>query len=351
MEKTSTAQQTFSAWRADDTLCSDAGASSTMLAGPNGDHAMHPIVVASGEVPPAYLEPGLELLLRGGSALDAVELVARAVERDPTFRSVGLGGLPNIRGEVELDALIMDGETLEAGAVAGIRHFVHAISIARAVLTDLPHVLLIGEGAEQFAREYGFEEERLLTDESARRHRNKLVELDGKLEGKPDTAGRLAALVAESMKTHRDGDTMNTIALDGDGRLAVAVTTSGLAWKYPGRVGDSPVPGAGAYADNRYGACAATGLGELVLRSGTSLRAILYHAGGMDAAAAGRAALGETAALSGAAGAKVRLLFVTPGGDVRGFATWPGAEIIVAGAGAPSPRRLPCEVVDPPITP
>ena len=310
---------------------------------------MVPLVVANGEVPPEYLRPGLSALTGEEGPLNAVEEIARLVEADPGYTSVGVGGRPGLTGEVELDAMIMRGDSLRAGAVAGIRRFAHPVSIARAVLSHLPHVLLIAEGAERFAREHGFQEASLLTAESRRRYGEILTELR---VAEADVGGGrpLTDLVQTVMRRHCDGDTMNAIACDQDGRLAVAVSTSGLAWKHPGRVGDSPVPGAGGYADDRFGAAAATGVGELVLRSGTSLRAVLYRASGMPPLRAVQRALADLRALPGCGAARVRLIFVTPDGEVCGAATWKGATLLVLRAGEAQPTRIACQEVEGPVT-
>ena len=203
----------------------------------------------------------------GGSALDAVEVGIRSVEDDPKDTTVGYGGLPNLMGEVELDASIMDGATLMAGAVAGIRHFKNPISIARRVMEQTPHVMLVGRGADLFAEIQGFEKCDLLTPES-------------KAEYEEMRAGRIKARLAAYEKVHSNvlgwyrkyvesaekWGTVKVIALDRNGNLAVGVSTSGLALKLPGRTGDSPIIGAGNYADNRAGAAASTGRGELAMR-------------------------------------------------------------------------------------
>ena len=308
---------------------------------------MLPLIVANGEVPGEYLTAGLQTLAAGGGVLDAVEEVARLVELDTNEDSVGVGGLPNVLGDVELDAMIMDGGTRRVGAVAGVRKFANPISIARAVMTRLPHVMLVGAGADRFARECGFAEATLLTSDSRAQHRALLEKLGAQDLGDEADAA-LAPVVNEALKRRAEGDTMNALACDADGHMAVAVSTSGLGWKYPGRAGDSPVPGAGGYADDRYGAAAATGMGELVLRSGTTLRAVLYHETGMTPHDAARRALGEVCALPGYDAASVRLIYVTPSGEVCGFATYPGAQVKLLRAGDSAPTALDCELVTPP---
>jgi beta-aspartyl-peptidase (threonine type) len=218
---------------------------------------------------------GRDLLGNGASALDVVEAVVREVEGNPDDHTVGYGGYPNIVGDVELDAAVMDGTTRAAGAVAGITRHRHPVTIARAVMERLPHVLLVGEGAERFAREVGLPDEDLLTEpaESAWRR--------GVESYRVDTGGDLAAGVRTLVldPEHVTG-TVNVLAIDEQGRLATAVSTSGWAWKYPGRVGDTGVVGAGSYADGRYGAATCTGWGELAIRCGAARWAVQSMAAG-----------------------------------------------------------------------
>ena len=223
---------------------------------------------------------GMKILRAGGSALDAVEATIRAVESNPNDHSVGYSGLPNILGEVELDASIMDGRTLEAGSVCAVQNYEHVISLARAVMDRLPHVLLAGPGAERFARELGFETRDLLTPEA------KAI-FEGKADSKSPRYEKLRELVlraaqaADKASEERHG-TVNVIALDRSGNIASGVSTSGWAWKYPGRVGDSPIIGAGNYCDNRYGAVACTGYGEMAQRCNTAHSVVLYLKMGMN---------------------------------------------------------------------
>ena len=220
-----------------------------------------------------------DILQSGGSALDAVEAAARIVEDNPDDRSVGYSGYPNLLGEVELDASIMDGTTLRAGAVGALKGYRHPISVARRVMDELPHVMLAGEGAARFAAEIGMSPEDLLTAEAAHAWREGIA---GRLpEAFRDAQGEIMADLL-SRATHlatdpeRVAGTVNFIAQDRAGRIASAVSTSGWAWKYPGRLGDSPIIGAGNYADDRYGAAACTGWGELAIRAGTARSVVLY---------------------------------------------------------------------------
>ena len=241
------------------------------------------IVVASANGRVGIVE-AMEVLRRGGSALDAVEAGTRLVEDNLEDHSVGRAGLPNLLGEVELDASIMDGRTLATGAVAAIKGYPNPISIARRVMTDLPHVLLAGEGAARFAAESGIETAELLTDETRRIWQERL---DGKLPSNVTPGDRLyyekmrewARLATDPEKV---AGTVNFIARDRNGDIASAVSTSGWAWKYPGRVGDSPIIGAGNYCDNRYGGACCTGRGEMAIRAATARSVVLYMKLGMS---------------------------------------------------------------------
>jgi beta-aspartyl-peptidase (threonine type) len=234
------------------------------------------------------------VLRAGGTALDAVEAGVRLVESNPDDHSVGYSGYPNLLGEVELDASIMDGATLAAGAVGALKGYEHAISVARKVMEELPHCFLVGEGAARFARELGFEGKDLLTDEAMRVYeqilQDKVPEVYGQRAKYLDSIRRFVKIAADPEKPN---ETVNFIARDGQGNIACAVSTSGWAWKYPGRLGDSPVIGAGNYADNRYGAAACTGRGEMAIRCGTARSIVLYMKMGLSLEAAGREAFAD----------------------------------------------------------
>ncbi|MFQ3681254.1 N(4)-(beta-N-acetylglucosaminyl)-L-asparaginase [Roseiflexus sp.] len=221
---------------------------------------------------------GWAILKAGGSALDAVEAATRLVEDNPDDHSVGYGGYPNLLGEVELDASIMDGTTLRAGAVGALKGYRYAISVARRVMEDLPHVMLVGEGAARFAAETGMQRENLLTEEAEKTWR---AGLEGRSMIDWQGASELVAtLLRRSVTLTKDPEhvtgTVNFIAQDRHGRIASAVSTSGWAWKYPGRLGDSPIIGGGNYADDRYGAAACTGWGEAAIRAATARSVVLY---------------------------------------------------------------------------
>jgi N4-(beta-N-acetylglucosaminyl)-L-asparaginase len=194
-------------------------------------------------------EVAMQRLLSGGSALDAVEAGAKIPESDPKDTSVGYGGNPDRDGNVTLDACIMDhlGNT---GAVCFLENTMHAISVARKVMEETPHNMLCGDGATQFARAMGFPAQNLLTEESLKAWENWKVEK----KYKPEV----------NIERH---DTIGILSLDGNGILAGACTTSGMAYKMRGRIGDSPIIGAGMFVDGEIGGACATGLGELVTQT------------------------------------------------------------------------------------
>lgn len=194
-------------------------------------------------------EAAWKVLSDNGSALDAVEAGVRIPEADPDVRTVGYGGRPDRDGIVTLDACIMDHRE-RCGSVAALQHIMHPISVARKVKEETPHVMLVGEGALDFALEQGFEKQDLLTEESMKDWKK----WKKKAEYQPEV----------NIENH---DTIGMLALDGQGNISGACTTSGTAWKMHGRVGDSPIIGAGLFVDNEVGAAAATGLGEEVIRT------------------------------------------------------------------------------------
>lgn len=213
-----------------------------------GAEEKKPVVISTWNFGLQANEAAWKILSKGGRALDAVEAGARVPEADPKETSVGYGGLPDRDGKVTLDACIMD-EHGNCGSVAFLQHIVHPISVARLVMEKTPHVMLVGEGALQFALSNGFEKKKLLTKASEKAWKEWLK----KAEYKP----------VVNIENH---DTIGIVALDGDGNLSGACTTSGMAYKMHGRVGDSPIIGAGMYVDNEVGAAAATGVGEEVIK-------------------------------------------------------------------------------------
>jgi N4-(beta-N-acetylglucosaminyl)-L-asparaginase len=217
------------------------------------------------------MEAGWEILKNGGSAVDAVEKAANVIEVDPEDTSVGYGGLPNENGVVQLDASFMDGKTYSAGAVACLENIKTPASVAKLVMQHTDHVLLVAQGALAFAKAWGFQEENLLTEKARK------IWLRWKEEMSQDDDWGVPDHLKNIMKKesywrdfpdieHHYGTT-NVLAIDSNGDIAGCTTTSGLSFKINGRVGDSPIIGAGLYVDNEVGAAGATGRGEDVIKS------------------------------------------------------------------------------------
>ena len=216
-------------------------------------------------------------LLRGGSdALDAVVAAVNIVEDDPNDMSVGLGGLPNADGIVELDASVMHGPSHRAGAVAALQNIKNPSRVARAVMERTDHVLLVGEGALKFAKMHGFKEENLLTDRSREewvRWKETLSNEDDYLPPHTIDDKNIGEGLRKALQTY---GTINCLAIDLNGNLSGVTTTSGLAYKIPGRVGDSPIIGAGLFVDNEVGAAGSTGRGEANLANLSSVMIVEY---------------------------------------------------------------------------
>lgn len=207
-----------------------------------------PIVVSTWNFGKGANVEAWKILSRQGRALDAVEAGARVPEGDPTETSVGLGGLPDRDGRVTLDSCIMD-EDANCGAVACLEHIVHPVSVARRVMEKTPHVFLVGEGALKFALDQGFKKENLLTKESEKAWKEWLKTAQYK-----------------PIVNFENHDTIGIVAMDSKQNLSGACTTSGMAYKMHGRVGDSPIIGAALFVDNEVGAATSTGVGEEVIR-------------------------------------------------------------------------------------
>ena len=223
---------------------------------PGGEGRGHPLVVSTWRHGLPANEEAWNVLKDGGRALDAVEQGVRVVEADPKITSVGYGGRPDREGHVTLDACIMD-ETGNAGSVAFLQNIMHPISVARRVMEDTPHVMIAGEGALQFARKNGFNEVDLLTDKARADWQEwlKTAKYDPWSPPRDHTEGQT------------NHDTISMLALDQEGNLSGSCTTSGLAYKMHGRVGDSPIIGAALFVDNEVGAACATGIGEEVMKT------------------------------------------------------------------------------------
>jgi isoaspartyl peptidase/L-asparaginase-like protein (Ntn-hydrolase superfamily) len=310
--------------------------------------ATHPTIIGStrSEI---GLPLGVAILRDGGTALDAVEVAMRACEDNLADHYVGTGGLPNARGEVELDASIMVGSTRAFGAVAAVRAYPNPISIARAVMERLPqHCLLVGAGAELFAQENGFHTAELLTDEARHMFQTALQTTDTSAErSTPENDRyRTASLDLVRRLAPHDGPwgTINIIALDAHGEIVVGVSTSGFPWKYPGRVGDSALPGAGIYCDARVGGAACTGRGEMAMRVLGAKSVIDHLAVGHDPVAACRAMLQDAATLVDPFASDLRTLCLTPDGAHAAAALRPNATYSVMTVTDTEPRIVPTEI-------
>jgi N4-(beta-N-acetylglucosaminyl)-L-asparaginase len=214
--------------------------------------------VATWEFSLQTIEKAKEILSQNGNALDAAEAGVRLVESDPNVESVGRGGFLNADGDLELDGAVMDGTTMKFGVAAGVKGFEHPVTIARAVMEHTPHAILVGAGAERFAREMGIPE-----------------------------ADRTRLITAQAKKVWEEKkkighDTIGAITLDPLGNMAAATSTSGASMKTPGRVGDSPIIGSGFYVETGVGGAAATGWGEDIMRTCCSFRAVDLMRAGMS---------------------------------------------------------------------
>ncbi len=215
---------------------------------------------------------GLRRMQEGGTALDAVECAGNIVEIDPDVTSVGFGGMPNAQGVVELDAAIMDGPSHSVGAVCAMVDIGRPISVARAVMERSPHVMLAGNGAREFAIANGFPPQSQLNDHARARWQEWLLSAS--------STPTVAHFPVESAVAENH-DTIGICAIDADSNLAAGCTTSGMAWKLAGRVGDSPIVGAGLFVDNEYGAAAATGHGDEMMTTCLSYRVVMNMSHGM----------------------------------------------------------------------
>lgn len=217
------------------------------------------------------MEKGWEILSKGGSAVDAVEKAANVIEVDPEDTSVGYGGLPNERGVVQLDSSFMDGKKYSAGAVASLENIKNPSSVARLVMEHTDHVLLCSEGALEFAKAWGFREENLLTEKARKIWLRWKEEMSSQDDwGVPEHLVNITKKEAywkDFPDIEHHYGTTNVLAIDRNGDIAGCTTTSGLSFKMNGRIGDSPIIGAGLYVDNEVGAAGATGRGEDVIKS------------------------------------------------------------------------------------
>ncbi|MCY2985743.1 MAG: N(4)-(beta-N-acetylglucosaminyl)-L-asparaginase [Planctomycetota bacterium] len=246
--------------------------------GASSDSSQQPLFVATWNFGLSACKQSLETLNKTKSILDAIEMGIRVAEADTSVDSVGVGGAPNAHGVVQLDACFMDGETHKAGSVAALENYPHPISVARRVMEKTKHVLLVGSGAAEFAKKQGFEAKDILTSEQKKKWEKWLAE-----QAKTARAADNAA--------PPNHDTIALVGMDATGHIAGGCSTSGLAYKMPGRVGDSPILGSGLYVDGEIGAAGATGIGENVMRHCGSFLIVEFMRSGMEPTAACRAAI------------------------------------------------------------
>ncbi|MDQ6434082.1 isoaspartyl peptidase/L-asparaginase [Mesorhizobium sp. LHD-90] len=232
------------------------------------------LLLANAEAWPGF-PLAVDMLKAGADSLDAMVAGIGRVEAEPKVRSVGYGGWPNMLGVMECDGAVMDGNTRAVGTVGAVPDTLHVTALAHEVMKRLPHVMLTGDGARRFATEIGFPLDDMLLEDSKRVWWERLEkELSaGELEKFPDIA--LAPLSKAITDPERVRDTTVFLSADPDRGIHAATSTSGWAWKYPGRLGDSPIPGAGFYADSRYGAAACTHTGEMTMRCATARSIVL----------------------------------------------------------------------------
>ena len=286
------------------------------------------------------------LLAAGQGGLDAIEAGIRLIEADPSVRTVGRGGWPNILGEVELDSCLMDGSTLRTGAVGALKGFLHPVSVAREIMRRLPHELLVGDGAARFAREIGAATAENLIEDSRRAWQAWFdAELtDEQKRAWPETP--LAELCRHAIDPEVGRDTTVFLAQDYGGNVCSGTSTSGWGWKYPGRLGDSPIIGAGSYADTRYGAAACTGAGEMAIRCCTARSIVLYMKAGASVADAVHEAAEDMRALKGGLISRITIHAIDARGNHKVVAVnGAGDNVYWLWDGQGEPRRCPAEPV------
>jgi N4-(beta-N-acetylglucosaminyl)-L-asparaginase len=240
--------------------------------------SQQPLFVATWNFGLPACKQSLETLNKTKSILDAIEMGIRVAEADTSVDSVGVGGAPNAIGVVQLDACFMDGETHKAGSVAALENYPHPISVARRVMEKTKHVLLVGAGAADFAKKQGFEAQDILTSEQKKKWEKWLAE-------------QAKAAKAADNAAPPNHDTIALVGMDATGHIAGGCSTSGLAYKMPGRVGDSPILGSGLYVDGEIGAAGATGIGENVMRYCGSFLIVELMRSGMEPTVACRTAI------------------------------------------------------------
>ena len=283
----------------------------------SGPPSRSPVVVSTWPHGMPANEAAWAVLEDGGTALDAVETGVAVTEADPDARTVGLGGYPDRTGVVTLDACVMD-ERGRCGAVAALQDILHPTAVARAVMEETPHILLVGEGARTFARDQGFDTTALLTEQSEEDWREWRRE---QAEGQTPTGNARPEPNVEKAAGRGNHDTIGMLALDADGNLSGACTTSGTKWKMHGRVGDSPLIGAGLYVDNEVGAACATGWGEAIIRvAGAHLAVEALREGAAPTDACRRVIERVRALPTDTSDIQVGVVALTPEGEIGTYA-------------------------------
>ncbi|MBE2990437.1 N(4)-(beta-N-acetylglucosaminyl)-L-asparaginase [Sphingomonas sp. CFBP 13603] len=303
-------------------------AANTMGAGTAPDsEASGAVVLSTWDFGAAANAAAFARLAKGGSLIDAVEAGAMVPEADPSNHSVGYSGYPDRDGHVTLDAVIMD-DAGGVGAVAALENTVHAISVARRVMERTPHTFLVGEGATRFARDQGFPQRSLLTPESEKAWRGWLK--TAKYQPEANSENRVTRTPGGAL----DHDTIGLLARTADGRMAGACTTSGMAFKMRGRVGDSPQVGSGLYVEAGVGGATSTGVGEEVTRVAGSARVVASMRGGASPQQACEEVVRHIAHLRGDAirGVQVGFLALDTKGNVGAFCLLPGFTYAVTDA-------------------
>ena len=286
------------------------------------------------------------MLSRGAAALDAIEAGIRLIEADPTVRTVGRGGWPNLLCELELDACMMDGTTLRTGAVGALKGYLHPVSVAREIMRRLPHELLVGEGAARFAHEIGAPTADNLIEDSRRVWQAWFDRTltPAQKQAWPDIP--LAELCRHAIDPETGRDTTVFLAHDGGGNIGSGTSTSGWGWKYPGRLGDSPIVGAGSYADTRYGAAACTGAGEMTIRCCTARSIVLYMKKGAAVADAVLEAVEDMRALKTGLISRVTVHAIDTRGNHKVVAVnGTGGNAYWLWEGSGEPRQHPAEAI------
>ncbi len=285
-----------------------AASSKPLLSSSTG--ASGPIIHSTWDFKLPVKETAALILNKGGALLDAVETSIRVVEEDPNTTTVGRGGFPDRDGHVTLDACIMD-SLGNAGSVVFLEHIGHPISVARLVMEKTPHVILAGDGALQFALERGFKKEELLTDQAKKAYANWLK------------TSQYSPPISKD-----NHDTVGLLAMDAQGDLSGGCSTSGAAWKMRGRVGDSPIIGAGLYVDNEIGAATSTGLGEAVIKIAGSFLVVELMRSGKSPQQACELAVKRVFAkqprYKDTEGFLVAFIAISKGGEIGAFASGKG---------------------------